>query len=170
MESGEEWIYLRWNPALRTPVNTKIEIFVCAFRVSLACVASVSSRGSSRKLGQDRSKKKWMTGEGEGNEGFLFSPPPPPSTFFCLRSNVRAITRLETLATQARVNLSYLRTVYFFVTIMSFNSSIKIVPCQIINDRFLGVIKILLPKNNSKVAWHDWFWSVHRSFLTHNRF
>ena len=57
----------------------------------LACVASVSSRGSSRKLGQDRSKKKWMTGEG----------PPPPSTFFCLRSNVRAITRLETLATQA---------------------------------------------------------------------
>ena len=32
---------------------------------SLACVASVSSRGSSRKLGQER-KKKWMTGEGEG--------------------------------------------------------------------------------------------------------
>ena len=60
-------------------------------------------------------------GEGEGKEGtgcpqtplfsrivgfagkrFLFSPPPPPSTFFCFRSNFRAITRLETLATQAR--------------------------------------------------------------------
>ena len=33
---------------------------------------------------------------------FLFSPPPPPSNFFfCSRSNFRAITRLETLATQA---------------------------------------------------------------------
>ena len=48
----------------------------------LACVASVSSRGSSRKLGQEQKKKK----------GF-FS--------FCFRSNFRAITRLETLATQA---------------------------------------------------------------------
>ena len=50
---------------------------------TIACIASVSSRGSSRKLGQEQ-KKKWMTGEGEGNEGFLFSPPPPPSTFFLL--------------------------------------------------------------------------------------
>ena len=33
---------------------------------------------------------------------FLFSPLPPPSTFFfCSRSNFRAITRLETPATQA---------------------------------------------------------------------
>ena len=32
-----------------------------------------------------------MTGEGEGKE-----------PFFCFRSNFRAITRLETLATQAR--------------------------------------------------------------------
>ena len=33
---------------------------------------------------------------------FLFSPPPPPSTFFvCFCSNFRAITRLERLATQA---------------------------------------------------------------------
>ena len=51
----------------------------------LACVASVCSRGSSRKLGQEQ--KKRMTGEGEGND--------------CFRSNFRAITRLETLATQA---------------------------------------------------------------------
>ena len=40
----------------------------------VACVARVSSRGSSRKLGQP---------------------------FFCFRLNFRAITRLETLATQA---------------------------------------------------------------------
>ena len=48
----------------------------------MACVASVSSLGSSRKLGQEQ-KKKWMI-------------------FFCFRSNFRAvITRSETLATQA---------------------------------------------------------------------
>ena len=59
-------------------------------RSRVACVASVSSRGSSRKLGQEQ-KKKWMTGEGDGN-----------IYFFCFRSNFRPITRLETLATQAR--------------------------------------------------------------------
>ena len=45
-----------------------------------------------------------MTGAGEGNEG-TFSPLPLPlplKPFFCFRSNFRAITRLETLATQAR--------------------------------------------------------------------
>ena len=57
----------------------------------LACIASVSSRGSSRKLGQEQKKK--MTGEGEGTL--------PLQPFFCFRSNFRAITRLETLATQA---------------------------------------------------------------------
>ena len=56
----------------------------------LACIASVSSRGSSRKLGQEQKK---MTGEGEGTL--------PLQPFFCFRSNFRAITRLETLATQA---------------------------------------------------------------------
>ena len=33
---------------------------------------------------------------------FLFSPPPNPSIFFCCHSNIRSITRLETLATQAK--------------------------------------------------------------------
>ena len=61
--------------------------------VIIACVASVSSRGSSRKLGQEQ--KKWMTGEGEGND--------PLQPFFRFRSNFRVITRLETLATQASV-------------------------------------------------------------------
>ena len=35
----------------------------------LACVASVPSRGSSRKLGQEQKKKNLMTGEGEGEDG-----------------------------------------------------------------------------------------------------
>ena len=52
----------------------------------VACVATVSSRGSSRKLGQEQ-KKKWKP-------------------FFCFRSNFRAITRLETLATQAMPEVS----------------------------------------------------------------
>ena len=63
---------------------------------------------SSRKLGRE---KEWR-GRGRGmkewrNEGFLFSTPPPPSTFFffCSRSNFRAVTRLETLATQASKRL-----------------------------------------------------------------
>ena len=53
----------------------------------VACVASVSSRGSSRKLGQEQKKMNDGAGGGE--------------PFFCFRSNFRAITRLETLATQA---------------------------------------------------------------------
>ena len=55
----------------------------------LACVASVSSRGSSRKLGQEQKKHEWR---GRGRR--------PKEPFFCFRSNFRPITRLETLATQ----------------------------------------------------------------------
>ena len=62
-------------------MSVQLNVMVCRFYS--ACVASVSSRGSSRKLGQDRSKKKMN--DGGGGVG----------------SNVRAITRLETLATQA---------------------------------------------------------------------
>ena len=43
-----------------------------------------------------------MKGEGEGNEGTAVSSSPLPlplQPFFCFRSNFRAITRLETLAT-----------------------------------------------------------------------
>ena len=104
----------------------------------IACVASVSSRGSSRKLWQEQKNKK-NDGGGGGNPGvicslcFYFdelsiykwtepwnfkgrfpeswglrasvssSPLPVPlQPFFRFRSNFRAITRLETLATQAR--------------------------------------------------------------------
>ena len=45
---------------------------------------------------------------GFAGKRFLFSPPPPPppSILFCSRCNFRAITRLETLATQ--VSPSYI--------------------------------------------------------------
>ena len=64
---------------------------------------------SSRKLGREQKKGMTGEGEGEGSEGtvgfagkrFLFSLPPPPSIFFCSRSNFRVITRMETLAMQA---------------------------------------------------------------------
>ena len=90
---------------------------------ALACVASVSSRGSSRKLGQEQ--KKWMTGEVEGNEGTKVSSSPLPlplQPFFCFRSNFRAITRLEMLATQANKALSVILLlsrfeVYLFPTV-----------------------------------------------------
>ena len=55
----------------------------------LACVASVSSQGSSRKLGQEQ-KKKMNDGEGEGKEGTLL----PLQPFFCFRSNFRLLRRL----------------------------------------------------------------------------
>ena len=50
-----------------------------------------------------------MTGEGEGNEGMKVSSSPLPlplQPFFCFRSNFRAITRLETLATQAIISMA----------------------------------------------------------------
>ena len=64
--------------------------YVCGNKICslIACVASVSSQGSSRKLGQEQ-KKKMNDGEGEGEP------------FFCFRSDFPTITRLETLATQA---------------------------------------------------------------------
>ena len=40
----------------------------------LACVASVSSRGSSRKLGQEQKKKKKWRGRGKGTKGFFLLP------------------------------------------------------------------------------------------------
>ena len=72
----------------RAGARTKLERYTP--RSHIACVASVSARVRREKLG--RGQKKGMTGKGEGKEG----------PFFCSRSNFRAISRLETLATQAR--------------------------------------------------------------------
>ena len=52
---------------------------------------------------------------GFAGKRFLFSPPPPPSIFFCSRSNFHVITRLETLATQA----IYVRTVVTVIFVMT---------------------------------------------------
>ena len=79
------------------------KLVIPLIRRKLACVASVSSRGSSRKLGQEQ--KKMNDGRGEGNEGTSSPLSLPLQPFFCFRSNFRAITRLETLATQARRKL-----------------------------------------------------------------
>ena len=57
----------------------------------LACVASVSLRV--RRESWDESKKKRKDGGGGGDSTF----------FFCSCSNFHAVTRLETLATQAKM-------------------------------------------------------------------
>ena len=64
----------------------------------LACVASISSRGSSRKLGQEQ-------------------------PFFCFLSNFRAITRLETLATQASWKHTLAHSPHF---LLSFGAPVKL--------------------------------------------
>ena len=90
--------------------DTTSKQFWNPFGWAIACVASVSSRGSSRKLEREQKKKKrndWGGGGERRNRlpanPTIFSPLPLPlQPFFCFRSNFRAITRLETLATQAR--------------------------------------------------------------------
>ena len=81
----------------------------------LACVASVSSRV--RRESWDESKKRGMTGEGEGNEGTFF--------FFCSRSNFRAVTRLETLATQATHDQSFAWSIPQERVLFAENSEVK---------------------------------------------
>ena len=70
----------------------------------VACVASVSSRV--RRESWDESKKKRKDGGGGGEwRNRVSSSPltlPLPPFFFCSCSNFRAVTRLETLATQAK--------------------------------------------------------------------
>ena len=77
-------------------------------------------RASSPRKAGTTAKKKRNDGGGGGEsrkrlpanstilKNFLFSPPPPTSTlcFFRCRSNFRAVTRLETVATQAKRNLA----------------------------------------------------------------
>ena len=71
-------------------------------RRELTCIASVSVRVWRESW--DESKKKEWRGRGRG-EKFLLFPSPSLFHFFCSRSNFRAITRLETLAAQARREL-----------------------------------------------------------------
>ena len=61
---------------------------ITSFVSSLTCVASVSARVR-RESWEESKKRNWL--------GRI----PPSIFFFCSRSNFHAITRLETLATQA---------------------------------------------------------------------
>ena len=62
-----------------------------------------SSLRSKRFPASSSRAKKRNDGGGGGERRNLFSPPNPASTFFfCSHSNFRAMTRLETLATQAK--------------------------------------------------------------------
>ena len=70
------------NPDFPIERNPTIHSYNTRSSPSIACVTSVSTRV--RRERRDESKKKEMTGEGDR-----------------FRSNFRAITRLETLATQA---------------------------------------------------------------------
>ena len=71
---------------------------ILVFTEFLACVASDSARV--RRERWDKSKKrKRNDGGGGGERRFLLLPSPSPSIFYCSRSNFRAITQLETLAT-----------------------------------------------------------------------
>ena len=93
-----------------------------------ACVTSVSARVYRERW--DESKKKGMTGEAGGRRfPLLRSPPSPPSTFFFFfffgsRSNFRAMTRLETLATQANSSsiLLFLSFFLFSLLLLLFSS------------------------------------------------
>ena len=76
------------------PLNCRPNVFL----LHLACIASVSSQV--RRESWDESKKK------KGMTSVSSSPLPLPLLFFfCSRSNFRAVTRLETLATQAMLHL-----------------------------------------------------------------
>ena len=61
-----------------------------------------------------------MRGEGEGSEenSSPLSLPLPFFFFFCSRSNFRAITRLESLATQAKVALNLLADKHLLIIIL----------------------------------------------------
>ena len=148
--------FIHFTHGFRSLHGSKLTYFwkLCQARRQLACVESVSSRGSSRKPGQDQKKLNDGGGGEERRNRLPANPtilkncvrprtqllicapqtflgvcqrlrdepvrtsawearglwanvsssplPLPLQPFFCFRSSFRAITRLETLATQAR--------------------------------------------------------------------
>ena len=78
------------------PLNCRPNVFL----LHLACIASVSSQVRRESWDESKKKKEW--------QAFPLLPSPSPFHllfFFCSRSNFRAVTRLETLATQAMLHL-----------------------------------------------------------------
>ena len=91
------------------------------------CHANISLR-SKRLLARFVKKagtraKKENDGGGGGERRNLFSPPLPLQLFLCFRSNFRAITRLETLATQATLTSSW--KVVFKNSVGTFSVSVR---------------------------------------------
>ena len=110
--------------------------------LSLACVASVSARF--RRERWDESKKKGMTGEG-GEKETLFPLLPSSSPFHhffcCSRSNFRAITRSETLATQANLSLILLFLSFFLFSLL-----------LLLFSYFFTLVKGAVSRNSAKLG------------------
>ena len=92
---------------------------------------------------------------GFAGKRFLFSSPPPPSIFFfCSRSNFRAITRLETLATQAMTVVGYEPLQIYNRTPVSILGKVSFCH-QARRELKLGI------QNAGFLRWLDWiFWGV----------
>ena len=97
---------------------------------------------ASSSLGREQ-KKRNDAGGGGRKRCFLFSLPPPPSTIFfsCSRSNFRAITRLETLATQANLSLILLFLSFFLFSIL-----------QLLFSYFFTLVKGAVSRNSAKLG------------------
>ena len=111
--------------------------------LSLACVASVSARVRRERWDESKKKRNDAGGGGRRKRCFLFSLPPPPSTIFfsCSRSNFRAITRLETLATQANLSLILLFLSFFLFSIL-----------LLLFSYFFTLVKGTVSRNSAKLG------------------
>ena len=116
----------------RTTIKFKFSLCSKRFRAS-----------SSRTLGREQKKRNDAGGGGRRKRCFLFSLPPPPSTIFfsCYRSNFRAITRLETLATQANLSLILLFLSFFLFSIL-----------QLLFSYFFTLVKGAVSRNSAKLG------------------
>ena len=98
--------------ATRTAKKRQIQIGKTT-TLGVACVASASARV--RRERWDKSGKKRNDGGGVGERRFPLLP--SPFHFFCSRSNSHAITRMETLATQATLGVHHAFFVHFFAIV-----------------------------------------------------
>ena len=116
----------------RTTIKFKFSLCSKRFRAS-----------SSRTLGREQKKRNDGGGGGRRKRCFLFSPPPPPFTIFfsCSRSNFRAITRSETLATQANLSLILLFLCFFLFPIL-----------LILFSYFFTLVKGAVSRNSAKLG------------------
>ena len=117
----------------RTTIKFKFSLCSKRFRAS-----------SSRTLGREQKKKEWR-GRGRKKETLFpvlpSSPPLSPFFFSCSRSNFRAITRSETLATQANLSLILLFLCFFLFPIL-----------LILFSYFFTLVKGAVSRNSAKLG------------------